>query len=83
MSPGYHKRSSTHGVDILSPAASEKTQLPSIERTKKLFYPHFHENSEEFKDLGTLHKVNRKIEYYPMENINYDKPKLIEIQGTP
>ena len=61
----------------------EKTQLPSIDRTKKLFYPHFHENSEEFKDLGTLHKANRKIEYYPSENINYEKQRILDYSATP
>ena len=30
-----------------------------------LFFPNIFMNSEEFKDLGTLHLERRNIEYYP------------------
>lgn len=37
-----------------------------IDKTqKKLFFPNIHMNSEEFKDLGTLHLERRNLEYHP------------------
>lgn len=34
--------------------------------TNKRLYPyHYHQNSEDYKNLGNLHKENRTIEYYP------------------
>lgn len=32
---------------------------------KKLFQSHMHQNSDEFKELGTLTKDQRITEYYP------------------
>ena len=37
---------------------------------KKLYAGHMHENSEEFKQLGTIHMENRASDYYPL-----DKPQ--------
>ena len=35
---------------------------------KKLYDVSMHQNSEEFKQLGTLHIENRAAEYFPLEN---------------
>lgn len=32
---------------------------------KKMFFPNIFMNSEEFKDLGTLHYERRNLDYYP------------------
>ena len=34
---------------------------------KKLYEANMHKNSEEFKQLGTMHIENRSAEYYPLE----------------
>ena len=34
---------------------------------KKLYDLHMHQNSEEFKQLGTMHIENRAADYYPLE----------------
>jgi len=34
---------------------------------KKLYDDNLHQNSEEFKQLGTLHQENRTAAYYPPE----------------
>jgi hypothetical protein len=35
---------------------------------KKLFTKTSHHNSEDFKELGNLHKDNRAVEYFPGED---------------
>ena len=36
-----------------------------IHTNKRLYPSHYHQNSEDYKNLGNLHKENRTIEYYP------------------
>ena len=41
------------------------------------------QNSEDFKQLGTLHPENRASEYYPLDQpqpLNYAKSPLTQIQ---
>ena len=35
---------------------------------KKLYDVSMHQNSEEFKQLGTIHMENRAADYFPLEN---------------
>lgn len=42
---------------------SEKTQ-------KKMFFPNIFMNSEEFKDLGTLHYERRNADYFDTQQLN-------------
>ena len=42
---------------------------------KKLYDENLHQNSEEFKQLGTLHQENRTAAYYPSEQ---PQPKAID-----
>ena len=35
---------------------------------KRQYFPNHHQNSEEFKDLGTLHLERRNLDYYPPED---------------
>lgn len=46
----------------------------SIEKTnKKLIHPNAHENSEEFKNLGTFHRERRFMQYYPQDQVNLNR----------
>lgn len=41
-----------------------------IEKTqKKMLFPTLHENSDDFKNLGTLHREKRNFDYYPNDVI--------------
>jgi len=51
----------------------ENSQIPfkskTIDRTnKKMFSFNYHANSEEYKNLGNLHKDKRVMEYYPQDD---------------
>lgn len=51
----------------------ENSQIPfkskTIDRTnKKMFSFNYHSNSEEYKNLGNLHKDKRVMEYYPQDD---------------
>ena len=51
----------------------ENSQIPfkskTIDRTnKKMFSFNYHANSEEYKNLGNLHKDKRVMEYYPQDH---------------
>ena len=45
---------------------------------KKLYDLSMHQNSEEFKQLGTMHIENRAAEYYPL-----DKPQPVGFTKSP
>ena len=50
---------------------------------KKLYETSMHQNSEEFKQLGTIHMENRAAEYYPLEKpqpTNYMQSPLADLQ---
>lgn len=40
---------------------------------KKQFFPNIHQNSEDFKDLGTFHLERRNIDYYPQEDYSQQR----------
>jgi len=51
----------------------ENTQIPfkskTIDRTnKKMFSFNYHANSEEYKNLGNMHKDKRVVEYFPQDD---------------
>ena len=54
----------------------------SLKETKGVFFPsnkrlyeaNMHKNSEEFKQLGTIHMENRHADYYPLEK---PQPKAV------
>ncbi len=49
-------------------AANQVNDLFLNEKTqKKMFFPNIFMNSEEFKDLGTLHYERRNLDYYPAQ----------------
>lgn len=44
-------------------------QSKTIDRTnKKMFSFNYHSNSDEYKNLGNLHKDKRVMEYYPQDD---------------
>ena len=44
-------------------------QSKTIDRTnKKMFQFNYHSNSDEYKNLGNLHKDKRVIEYFPQDD---------------
>ena len=45
---------------------------------KKLYDVSMHQNSEEFKQLGTIHMENRAAEYYPL-----DQPQPHALAASP
>ncbi len=45
---------------------------------KKLYEGNMHQNSEEFKQLGTMHIENRASDYFPLE-----KPQPMTIAASP
>ena len=38
-----------------------------IQTNKRLYPFHYHQNSEDYKNLGNMHRENRTIEYYPQD----------------
>ena len=41
---------------------------PEVEKTAKRTYAfNYHDNSDDYKNLGTLHKENRTVEYFPQD----------------
>lgn len=53
-------------LDFRYDSDANKKFFPSA---KKLYDNHWHQNSKEFKQLGTLHKENRQAEYVPNDNV--------------
>lgn len=52
-----------------SVAANQVSDMFLNEKTqKKMFFPSIFMNSEEFKDLGTLHYERRKDDYFQVDN---------------
>lgn len=42
----------------------------SVEKThKKMIHPNAHDNSEDFKNLGTFHRDGRLISYFPTDQV--------------
>ena len=56
-------------------AKQQQKQYASMKQSKGVFFPsnkklydaNMHQNSEEFKQLGTIHMENRASDYYPLE----------------
>lgn len=48
-------------------AAMKQSKGVFFPSNKKLYDGHMHQNSEEFKQLGTMHIENRASNYYPLE----------------
>jgi hypothetical protein len=59
-------------------ASMKETKGVMFPSNKKLFEVNMFQNSEEFKQLGTIHKENRAADYYPL-----DKPQPTSIQPSP
>ena len=47
----------------IGPNSKVKDLLVNEKSQKKMFFPHIFMNSEEFKDLGTLHFERREANY--------------------
>ena len=47
--------------------SAKETKGVFFPSNKKLYETSMHQNSEEFKQLGTIHMENRAAEYYPLE----------------
>ncbi|CDW73389.1 UNKNOWN [Stylonychia lemnae] len=79
------KRGNQSGADmtnhhnLLRQAQVQNNQSPGknpyfIDKTaKKQFYPHIHQVSDEFKDLGTLHYERRNVDYFPQDDFTGKK----------
>ena len=48
-------------------ASMKETKGVFFPSNKKLYEANMHQNSEEFKQLGTMHIENRASDYYPLE----------------
>ena len=66
------------GMDNTIKNSAKETKGVFFPSNKKLYETSMHQNSEEFKQLGTIHMENRAAEYYPLE-----KPQPISYQQSP
>lgn len=57
------KRNSKHG----GMKEQKETKAVFFPSNKKLYDANMHNNSEEFKQLGTMHMMNRNSDYFPLE----------------
>jgi hypothetical protein len=54
---------------------------------KRMFSFNYHDNSDDYKNLGTLHRENRTVDYFPQDE-KHDfstKPQILgkEYEGMP
>ena len=49
---------------------------------KRMYAFNYHDNSDDYKNLGTLHKENRTVEYYPQDE-KEDFTTKPQIMGKP
>lgn len=58
----------------LNPNAQRPNPFFVEKSAKRQYFPNHHQNSEEFKDLGTLHLERRNLDYYPVEDFTQSIP---------
>ena len=71
------------GMDNTIKNSAKETKGVFFPSNKKLYETSMHQNSEEFKQLGTIHMENRAAEYYPLEKpqpVSYQQNPLADIQ---